>query len=194
VPDVLPIAVAVALLASAPSLARAADGAREATAGDYVLDGRTAALVIRLTGLVGIPAPTLRLTKVEGRLRYDPDRPEAASVSIRADPRSIEASRNPVARRAKAQFEPEKYSTISFTSTTLTWNGARGEARGELTFHGVTRPMTLSVALVDSHRDSAGAGEERVRFSGHGRLKRTEFGLTEGAALKASGCIAPQPA
>lgn len=179
-PDVLPIALAVALLAPIPGVALAAGGApQEATAGDYVLDGRSAGLVIRLTGIVGFPAPAMRLTKLEGRLHYDPVRPAAASVTVSADPRSIQTSRSPVARYAKGLFEPEKFPTITFTSTTLTWNGVRGEATGDLTFHGVTRPMTLSVALADSHGDGQGA-EERVRFSGHGRLKRTDFGISEG--------------
>jgi len=177
--DVLPIALGLALIAPLPAVAAAVGGPPRATAGDYVLDGRTASLVIRLNGLVGFPPPTLRLTKLEGRLHYDPARPERASVEVAADPRSVQTSHNPVAHRAQALFEPEKFPTIRFASRTLTWDGARGEAKGELTFHGVTRPMTLAVALAAPRGDGAEA-EERVRFTGHGRLKRSEFGLTQG--------------
>lgn len=176
-PDLLPIALGLALIAPPPAVAATAGEPPQATAGDYVLDARTASLVIRLTGLVGFPPPTLRLTKLEGRLHYDPVRPEAASVEVAADPRSIQTSHNPIARRAQALFEPQKFPTIRFASRTLTWDGARGEAKGELTFHGVTRPMTLAVALAAPRREGA---EERVRFTGHGRLKRSAFGLTQG--------------
>ena len=121
----------------------------------------------------------MRLTKLEGQLHYDPLRPQAASVTVSADARSIQTARNPTGRYATTLFEPAKYPTITFTSTTLTWDGKRGEAIGDLTFHGVTRPTTLSVVLVDSRRDASGT-DERVRFSGRGRLKRTDFGITEG--------------
>jgi len=177
--DVLPIALALALLTQVPGVALAAGEPQEATAGDYVLDERNASLDIRLSGMIGFPAPNLRLTRLEGRLRYDPLRPDAASVTVSADPRSVQTSHGRVARYAKTLFEPQKYPVITFTSTTLTWDGSRGEATGDLTFHGVTRPATLTVSLVSSRRDAASL-DERVRFTGHGRLKRTEFGLTQG--------------
>ncbi|HKR86578.1 MAG TPA: YceI family protein [Phenylobacterium sp.] len=177
-PDVLPIALVLALLAPVPGAAQAAEEPRQATAGDYVLDSSTASLVIRLTGFIG-STTTLRLTKLEGRLHYDPARPEAASVTVSADPRSIQTSHTPVARYAKTLFEPQKFPIIAFTSTTLTWDGASGDATGDLTFHGVTRPTTLNVSLADARR-GASPTEERVRFLGRGQLKRSAFGLTQG--------------
>lgn len=178
-PDVLPIVLVLALLVPFPGAAQAAGEPLEATAGDYVLDGRSASLVIHPTGVLGFPAPTLRLTKLEGRLHYDPGRPSAASVTVTADARSLQTALSATGRYAKTLFEPDKYPAITFTSTTLTWDGARGEAIGDLTLHGVTRPTTLSVVLVSSRQDASGT-EERVRFSGRGRLKRSEFGITQG--------------
>lgn len=177
--DVLPIALVLALLAPVPGAALAGGEPLEATAGDYVLDGGAASLVIHPTGVLGFPAPPLRLTKVEGQLHYDPVHPAAAKVTISADPRSVQTALSATGRYAKTLFEPDKYPEITFSSTTLTWDGVRGEAVGDLTFHGVTRPTRLSVALVNSRRDASGS-EERVRFSGRGRLKRTDFGITQG--------------
>jgi polyisoprenoid-binding protein YceI len=173
--------MALALLAPAASGRPATTG--DAAGGDYVLDARSASLVVQLARVAGFPGPALRLTKLEGRLHCDPENWTATNVTISADPRSIEASGGPVARRAKALFEPEKFPTIVFTSTSIRWGeGERGEAVGQLTFHGVTRPLSLHVVL----RDSNGAGtaaEGRLSFSGRGRVMRSQFGVREGFPL-----------
>lgn len=173
--------MALALLASPGAMAPSAPSEPAGpAAGDYVLDGRTASLIIKLSSVPGLPSPALRLTRLDGRLHYDPARWEATNVTISADPKSIETSRGPVAQRAKALFEPNRYPTIQFTSTSLRLGESdRGEAVGELTFHGVTRPLVISVVLQDSNPGGPGA-EERLRFSGSGTLKRSDFGVSEG--------------
>lgn len=179
--DILTAAMALALLAPAARALPAATG--EAVAGDYVLDARSASLVVQLARIAGFRGPVLRLTRLEGRLHCDPEDWAATKVTISADPRSIEASGGPVARRAKALFEPEKFPTIVFTSTAIKWGeGDRGEAFGQLTFHGVTRPLTLHVVLRDADRAGA-AAEGRLSFSGRGRVLRSDFGVHEGFPL-----------
>jgi len=176
-PDVLTAAMVLALLA--PAAPSPPPPAADAAAGDYVLDARSASLVVQLARVAGFPGPVLRLTKLEGRLHYDPQNWSATNVTISADPRSIQTSRGLVARRAKAQFEPDRYPTIEFTSTSIKWGeGERGEAVGRLTFHGVTRPLTLHVMLRDSSRTGP-ASDARLSFSGRGRVMRSEFGLHE---------------
>ena len=178
--DILTAVMALALLAPAAPGPPAATGD---AAGDYVLDARTASLDVQISRVAGLPGPVLRLTRLEGRLHCDPEDWAATHVTISADPRSIEASGGPIARRAKAEFEPEKFPTIVFTSTSIKWGeGDRGEAVGQLTFHGVTRPLTLHVVLRDSNRAGA-ASEGRLSFSGRGRVKRSDFGLHDGFPL-----------
>jgi polyisoprenoid-binding protein YceI len=151
----------------------------EAPAGAYVLEPASASLVIKLPTFPGLPAPTLRLTKLEGRFDYDPANPDATEVTITADPRSMEAS-GPMARMAARQFAPDRFPTIAFTSTALRWEEAdQGEMVGNLNFHGVTRPLTLQVVLEHFIPDTPTSGA-RFRFSGHGSVSRSDFGLTQG--------------
>lgn len=179
--DVLTAATALAFLA--PAVPSPPPAAADTAAGDYVLDGGAASLVVQLPRVAGFPGPILRLTRLEGRLRYDPQNWSATSVTISADPRSIQTSGGPVARRAKAQFEPDRFPTIVFTSTSIKWGeGDRGEAIGQLTFHGVTRPLILHVMLQESSRTGA-ASEARLSFSGRGRVMRSQFGLHDGFPL-----------
>jgi polyisoprenoid-binding protein YceI len=176
VPQVLIAAIALMLLAPVRA-ALAADEPLAASPGDYALDERAARLDIELSPRVaGFPTTVLHLTKLKGRFRYDPGQSE---VTVSADPRSIQTSGGLVGRRAKALFEPEKFPTIQFTSTSLRrLGGDRGEAVGELTFHGVTRPLVLTAVLKDTSHDGAGP-QERLRFAGRGRLKRSDFGVKD---------------
>lgn len=174
----LTIAMCLALVAPAARAASPAVSAPfDASPGRYVLDRHTASLVIHLSG---IGSPTLRLTRLDGRFRYDPAEWRQTRVAIDADPDSIVASRGYVAHRAALLFEPDKYPTIAFHSTSLKWTDAdHGLAQGELTFHGVTRPVTLQVELKDAGPGGPD-GAERVRFCGRGKVKRSDFGIREG--------------
>lgn len=148
-------------------------------AGDYVLDVRRANLVLKLPPLVGGAPTSLRLTGLEGGFSYDPTRWRATQVTIRADPRSVEEPDTAVGRLAVSLFEADKYPTIEFRSETLSAGAdGRGQLAGALTFHGVTRPLTLDVAFDGVSGDRA--AEVRTRFSGRGRINRSDFGITAG--------------
>jgi polyisoprenoid-binding protein YceI len=181
VPHALSTAIALALLAPVVPIAPPATvGPAPAPAGDYLLDSRAASLVVDLPRVAGFQSPVLRLTKLEGRFHYDPANWEATNVTISADPRSIDASSGPVARTAEMLFEPDRFPIILFTSTSLRWvERDRGELVGDLTFHGVTKPVTLEVVLQDFSRNRS-ASDVRLRFSGRGRVKRSQFGISEG--------------
>jgi polyisoprenoid-binding protein YceI len=148
-------------------------------AGAYVLDSRRANLVLKLPPVVGGAPASLRLTGLEGGFSYDPARWRATQVTIRADPRSVEEPDTAVGRLAVSLFEPDRYPTIEFRSATLSAGAdGRGQLAGALTFHGVTRPLTLDVAFDGVSGDPA--GEVRTRFSGRGRINRSDFGITIG--------------
>lgn len=172
--------LALAWLAPVPAGAGpAAATSAQASPGEYVLDARDASLVIILPSFPALPTPVLRLTSLQGRLHLDPANRAATSVTITADPRSYEAS-GPMARLAAAQFEPDRFPTITFNSTALRWGaGDEGKLVGELTFHGVTRPLTLDIVLRDSTADSSATGAS-FHFSGRGNVSRSQFGLTQG--------------
>ena len=52
---------------------------------------------------------------------------------------------------------------------------------GELTMHGVTRPMTFDARLVALHRDDG--GRRRARYDAVGSFSRSDYGLTSARGI-----------
>ena len=55
----------------------------------------------------------------------------------------------------------------------------QGQLTGDLTFHGVTKPVTLDVVFNGAGPGILGVGT-RMGFSGTGRIKRSDFKVTGG--------------
>jgi polyisoprenoid-binding protein YceI len=84
-------------------------------------------------------------------------------------------------------FDVEKYPEIRFVSTKAVRTDDGWKVTGDLSMHGVTKPVTLNVAEEGSVRDPW--GNDRMGFSARGKLDRREFGLTWNAALEAGGVV-----
>jgi len=83
----------------------------------------------------------------------------------------------------------EKYPTITFRSTKVQAKGPEEYAvTGDLTIHGVTRPVTLAVeGPTQPHKDPW--GNTRIGLSATTKIDRKEFGLTWNAALETGGIL-----
>ncbi|WP_293682833.1 YceI family protein [uncultured Phenylobacterium sp.] len=146
-------------------------------AGAFALDPRHASLVVRIPHM-GFSHYTLRFTRLEGAFTYDPANWQATKVSITVDPKSIDSEDNAFNRTIAGYFEPEKYPTITFVSTSLTQDAeGQGKLTGDLTLHGVTKPVTLDVSF-NGYGPGLPLMASRMGFSGRGQIKRSEFGVT----------------
>ena len=180
-PRCVAIALAISLLASG---AAAADPtSRDPTkvpAGSYDLDPRHASLLVKVPHMGGFSRYTMRFRVLSGAFTYDPTNWQATKVTISVDPKSIDTEDTAFNRTVAGYFEPEKYPVIQFASTGLTANEeGKGQLSGDLTLHGVTRPVVLDVEFNGVGSGLLGAGT-RVGFSGTGKIKRSEFGVTGG--------------
>jgi polyisoprenoid-binding protein YceI len=128
--------------------------------------------------------------KTTGTLSFDPDNPTASSVEATIDVSSIQtrdAQRDGHLKSADF-LDVEKFPTITFKSTSVKPSGNGGEVTGDLTIHGVTRPITLEVeGPVPEIKDPWGM--HRVGGSATGKLSRKDFGLTWNAALETGGVM-----
>ena len=172
------IAVCFALLGSG---AAAADPTSrdplKVPAGTYVLDKRHASLLVRTSHLGGFSHYTMRFNSLTGGFDYDPANWQAAKVTISVDPKSIDTEDSIFSRTVAGYFHPDKYPVILFVSTSLTSDeDGKGQLTGDLTFHGVTKPITLDVTFNGVGPGLFGLGT-RVGFSGSGKIKRSEFGV-----------------
>lgn len=85
-------------------------------------------------------------------------------------------------------FDVEKFPKITFKSTSMKPGKTKGTyvLAGELTMHGVTKPVTLT-AIGASKIVKDPYGFERYAFKVNGKINRKDFGLAWNAALEAGG-------
>lgn len=149
-----------------------------APAGVYALDPRHASLVIRIPHMGGFSRYTMRFNVLSGNFVYDPASWQSTKVTITVDPKSIDTEDNIFNRTVAGYFEPEKYPVIAFASTGLAADAeGKGQLSGDLTFHGVTRPIVLDVEFNGVGPGLLGVGT-RMGFSGTAKIKRSDFGVT----------------
>jgi polyisoprenoid-binding protein YceI len=155
-------------------------------AGHYVIDKTHAALTAKVKHM-GFSNYTLRFTKLDADYHYDPAQPSAAKLNVTVDPASIDTATGADAFGLKFNkelagdgwLEAAKYPTITFVSTAVDiGDGEHGKVTGDLTLHGVTKPVTLDVTFYGS-----GSGmiplTTRAGFSATTTIKRSEFGVTK---------------
>ena len=98
-----------------------------------------------------------KFTKFDGKIDIDREHPENSSVSARIDVRSIdtEIQKRDNHLRSPEFFNVEKYPEMTFKSRSVKQTGPQeGDILGDLTMHGVTKPITLHVKLLTSPNDS----------------------------------------
>jgi polyisoprenoid-binding protein YceI len=147
-------------------------------AGTYVLDKRHASLTAKIAHLGGFSHYTLRFTGLDGSFTLDPADWRATKVTFSVDPKSVDTGDAAFNRQIAGYFDAAKYPAISFVSTGLTGGETgQGELSGDLTFHGVTKPVTLQATFNGVGPGLLGVGT-RMGFSGTARIKRSDFGVT----------------
>lgn len=84
-------------------------------------------------------------------------------------------------------LDVENFPTLTFTSTGVVVDGPDVALTGDLTIHGVTRPVTVNYEYVGSSIDPFGF--TRVGFEGTAKISRKDFGLVWNAALETGGVL-----
>ncbi|HEY5921822.1 MAG TPA: YceI family protein [Kofleriaceae bacterium] len=131
-----------------------------------------------------------RFAKWSGSLELDEQDLTRSKLDVTIDAESIDTKEDKRdAHLRSADFlEVEKHPTITFKSTQITRSGDdRYLVGGELTIHGVTKPVTLEVEGGDRVTDPWGG--TRTGFSARTSISRKEFGLTWNMALEAGGFL-----
>jgi polyisoprenoid-binding protein YceI len=143
-----------------------------APAGAYTLDKKHTSLVARVNHL-GFSNFTMRFNGLAGTLDYDPKDPTRSKVDVTVDPNSVDTGLPDFDKDIAAQVFGG--SPIRFVSTKIERAGdGAGRVVGDLTFHGVTRPVTLETKF--NGTGPGVGGKPRVGFSAVGTFKRSDFG------------------
>jgi len=118
-----------------------------------------------------------KFMKFDGKIDIDREQPEKSSVVARIDVRSIDTGivKRDNHLRSSEFFNVEKFPEITFKSRSVKRTGQQnGDILGDLTMHGVTKPITLHVKLLSSISDETKQTRWVVTTE---PLKRREFNL-----------------
>jgi polyisoprenoid-binding protein YceI len=176
--------------AGAPAFAQTAKPAAP-PAGQYSLDKAHTSVVFRVNHL-GFSHYTARFSRVDGTLQFDPVNPAAMRVEATIDPTSLELNAPPAGFHEKLMgagwFDAAKFPKIGFRSTQVELTGPHAaRVTGDLTLHGVTRPVVLEVTYNGGYPpNSFDPGGARIGFSAHGVLQRSAFGVSTGVPAPGS--------
>jgi polyisoprenoid-binding protein YceI len=127
--------------------------------------------------------------KVQGTVNVDEQDITKSSVSVSIDTASIDSgvAKRDTHLRSPDFFDVEKYPTMTFVSTKVAKNGGKGlTVTGNLTLHGVTRPVVLNVEEVYAASKDP-KGNLRRGASASTKIDRKDFGLTWNKALEMGG-------
>jgi polyisoprenoid-binding protein YceI len=125
-----------------------------------------------------------KFTQFSGSIDLDRQRPEHSSVSARIQVSSIDTriKKRDDHLRSPEFFNAAKFPQITFKSRSVKQTGPQsGDITGDLTMHGVTKPITLHVKLVTPVTDEARTRWEVTTEP----LKRRDFELMFGSATEA---------
>ncbi len=184
------IALAAAAALATPALAQSAD----APAGAYVVDKTHSSLTWKVMHQ-GLAWYTARFTSFDAEINFDPKNVTNSTLSVTIDPQTLETDYevtrpegndtdfNAELLEEERFFNANVHKTITFQSTSVEkTSDTTGKVTGDLTFMGVTKPVTLDVTYIGDRNDPR-AGKHKVGFSATTTVTRSEFGFDFGTAF-----------
>ena len=130
----------------------------------------------------GYSNPTAQFGKVEGTLEFDQANPTKDSVNVTIALASVNTNVPKLDEHLQKEdfFDSAKFPNATFRSTKVEKGASKDHLKvtGELTLHGVTKPVVLDVTVnkVGEHpmRKAAAAG-----FDASTTIKRSDFGINK---------------
>lgn len=169
---------------SAATPATAAPDAPKVPAGAYTIDKTHASLIFRVSHL-GFSNYTASFAHFDAQLQFDPANPAASSVTVNVDPTSLQLVNPPAGfvddLLGTQWLDAKQYPAMTYRSTKVEVTSANNlRITGDLTLHGVTRPVVLDAVFNGGYAGHPMDPHARIGFSAQGTLKRSEFGIAYG--------------
>ena len=131
-----------------------------------------------------------RFSDFEGQFDFDQDHPEQSRVQVTIQAASIDTNEPDRDKHLRSAdfFETDTFPTLSFKSTAVTPRGTHSfDITGDLTIHGVTKPVTLAATYQGQAKDPW--GNQRIAFEATASINRKDYGLHWNAALETGGFL-----
>ncbi|MDA0107586.1 YceI family protein [Vibrio sp. La 4.2.2] len=148
-----------------------------ANAADYVIDtkGAHASINFKVSHL-GYSFIKGRFNNFSGEFSYDPANIDASAVEVVVDTTSLDSNHAERDKHIRSSdfIDASKFSEATFKSTAVKDKGdGKLDVMGDLTLHGVTKPITIEAEFVGAGQDPWGG--ERAGFNGTTRLELADF-------------------
>ncbi len=170
-----------AALATIPAVAAAqVQGPEAVQAGTYVIDTKET-LVRYSTIHMGLNEFWGTFPGATGTLTIDPKDIASAKLQVSVPILTVETTNRELNGEfiSTEFFDAGKYPSMTFVSTAVARTGDRtAKVTGNLTLHGVTRPVTLDVTF-NGVGPNAFSKVSTLGFKAEGLVKRSDFGLAK---------------
>jgi polyisoprenoid-binding protein YceI len=127
----------------------------------------------------GFSNPTANLGLGEGTLVFDEKNPAKSSVEVTLPLANLDTHVAKLDEHLKKPdfFDADKYPTVTFKSTKVqALGGGKFKVTGDLTVHGVTKPVVLDARL-NKQGEHPMLKTRAIGFDATATLKRSDFGL-----------------
>jgi len=173
------------LLLAAAALAVLTTAAR---ATDYEIDAAHTQVGFKVKHVTGkVPG---RFTKFSGSFTYDAKNPKSWKADAVIDAASINTDNEKRDGHLKSPdfFDVAKFPEITFKSTKVTGlKGNHAKLHGDLTMHGVTKPVVLDLEIGGVDKDPW--GNENAGFTATVTINRKDYGIVWNKVLDSGGVL-----
>lgn len=124
-------------------------------------------------------------TDFDAKLDFDPKAPAKSALDVTINTDGIDTTNPKLDAHLKSPdfFDAAKFPTATFKATKIDVTGkTTGTITGDLTLHGVTKPVTLKATFNGGGVNPLSKAYV-LGFNATGTIKRTEFGITTYAPL-----------
>lgn len=153
--------------------------AASAPAGNYKIDPVHSVAYFEVGHAGGISRFMGRFDEMSGDLVVDA--PEKSKIKVEVKVDSVNTKFDALNKHLKSPdfFNAVQFPNMSFNSTAVKFNAAgEGTVEGNLTLHGVTKPLTFKLKMIGT--GNGPKGDTRVGYVATSSIKRSDFGMNYG--------------
>jgi polyisoprenoid-binding protein YceI len=178
---IVPVLILALAAAPAATLAQGANSADPAAVqgGTFKLDPSHSKITWSVNHF-GFSTYVGQFGHVDATMALDPKTLGATALDVTVDAASLGTLNPALDNQVKSKnfLDVAQFATATFHATKVTRTGDRtADIAGDLTLHGVTRPVTVQATFVQAGRNPVDP-TYRLGFAGAAKLKRSDFGMT----------------
>lgn len=174
----LSIAFALSLAGSASAQAPAPHDPSKVEAGTYAVDPNHTQVEFTVSHM-GFSNYTGTFSGASGELTLDPKAAGKSTLKVSVPVKSVMTTSAKLDEELKSAqwIDATQFPDMTFVSTKVTLEGKdKAKVSGDLTLHGVTKPVVLDVTFVGAGTNPL-SKKYTVGFEAKGEIKRSDFGV-----------------